>query len=482
MHQYAAALSQGACAVAGVPARWDEGAPANERDVYAQRSGRRASPGHHHAGAPVPEHSLVKSSRRRRVGFAAALLVTVAGVAAAAATPAVQVSRGAVAVPRGSTDDVGALEIMTSSAVTYTLANVGDTVLSVIDVGLLAPLNGGCTVTTNPAGTTVAAGGTTTVTIAVRADAPGPAGCTVRIVSDEPQQLYSFTLRGTAAAGGAPEFELTRGAVVLADGDWVSDVPAVAGVEVFETLTVKNRGTAPLLVPVAEITAEMGASCVLASAAAFDVPPGGSVDLRISITRSGAEDLECALHIQSNDADENTTVVRITSRRGGTHFEVYVNDARVQSLSAAELDDPTKAIDPGFQTSHVVRIVNTGAEPLFEYFVDVVDGATPCQASETDPFATRLVFPGGETDYGIVNMFVEARGPLESDLCVIDVVHSEATRQHFYVTIKRPLGAPEPCGCAAGAAGAAWPPLALLAIAIGARRRCYVARSRSATR
>jgi len=418
----------------------------------------------------VESTRTVTPSSKLRIAILAVVLVTVAGVGAAAAAPRVQVSRAGTAVPAGSTDDVGALPVMMQNPVTYTVTNVGDAALQVIDVGVLTPLNGGCALTVNPAGTTVNVGASTTLTVSVRPDAPGPAGCTVRIVSNEPQQLYSFTVRGTAGASGEPELEVTRGAEVLADGAVVGGVAAQAGVAAIETIAVKNVGTAPLAVTLVEVSAQEGATCTLTTPAAFGVQPGGSADARISITRTGAADLECTLAIQSNDADENPTIVRFTSRPAGTHFEVYLNDVRVQPVAEADLGDRTKAINPGFQTSQVVRVVNTGADDMFEVFAAIGGPGTSCDESEQEPFTSWPVFPAGASESAVVNVYSEPRGPLEQSICVIDIMHSEDTRQHFYVTINRPARTPAR-GCSAGGDGAGWPSLALVAVAWCARRR-----------
>jgi hypothetical protein len=229
-------------------------------------------------------------------------------------------------------------------------------------VDLTAPLNGGCAVSAGP-GSPVAAGASTTFTISVRADAAGPAGCRVRVVSNEPQQLYSFTLRGTAAAG-SPELEVTRGSQTIPNEGVVDAVSVPPGTTALEALTINNVGTAPLDVSATNVLAQTGASCTVTSPTSFSVQPGGATNVQLSITRNGTDDFSCKLELRSNDADEDPTVVSLTSLIRGSRFQVFVNDVPVQSVPESALDDRTRAIDPLFQTSHVVRIVNTGTEDL----------------------------------------------------------------------------------------------------------------------
>lgn len=393
------------------------------------------------------------------------LLSSIAGVSAATAAPMVALTRDGTAVPRNATDDVGSLPVQSSRQVTYTVTNVGDRELMVIDVGLSSPLNGGCSVSSSPS-SAVAVGASTTFTIDVRADAAGPAGCGVRIVSTEPQQLYSFTLRGTAASG-SPEIEVTRGAQVIPNEGVADAVSAPPGTTTPAELTIRNLGTAALDVTATSIVQEIGATCAVTSPAAFSIAPAGATNVQLSIARTDSPAFSCKLEIRSNDADEASTVIRVTSLSQTTGFQVFVNDEPVESVPASALDDASQAIDPSFQTAHVIRVVNTGTADLFEFFVDLTG---PCEESATDPFAPRPVFPSADTEQGVVNLFSERRGPLEPDICIIDIAISGSEPQHFYITIKRPLRSGDR-GCSAGSGGAGGLALGGCAAALIARRR-----------
>ena len=386
------------------------------------------------------------------------LVVLIFGIGGARAAAGVQVRRDAVAVPVNSTDDIGPIATMTPVPVTYTLANIGDAELSVIDLHVFSPLNGGCSVSVNPSGTTVAPGSSTTFEITLRADVAGPSGCTVRIVSNEPRQLYPFTLRGTATdLATAPEVEVGRGAVTLADGDAVI-VDAPAGMEFIDDVTVRNLGDATLLVGPVEVTAQTGATCTLVSAAVTPVLPGQAVPFRLAITRADTAPWTCDLTIQSTDADEPRIVVRFTSTRPGPHLRVLVNGAAVTSVAPADVDNPVAAIQPGLQTAHALTLQSVGTAALTGVGITA---SGPCQVTTDVP---PSIAAGGAA----MTTVLLYRDP-DGGICVLEIASADVERPRFLVTIAVPrAGASR--GCSTGGAAGGWGVALALALAVIARR------------
>ncbi|MCC6151569.1 MAG: choice-of-anchor D domain-containing protein [Planctomycetes bacterium] len=128
--------------------------------------------------------------------------ITVQGTGVLA--PEIDIQR-TVAIPSGGADNVTGAEQGVAMVLTYTIENLGSSVLTLGPapvVNFLGPTNCGVTVS-QPAVTTLAPGNTTTFTVTVTPTSAGGFSVTINVINDDADEApYSFLINGTAAASG----------------------------------------------------------------------------------------------------------------------------------------------------------------------------------------------------------------------------------------------------------------------------------------
>lgn len=156
--------------------------------------------------------------------------ITVQGTGVLA--PEIDIQR-TVAIPSGGADNVTGAEQGVAMVLTYTIENLGSSVLTLGPapvVNFLGPTNCGVTVS-QPAVTTLAPGNTTTFTVTVTPTSAGGFSVTINVINDDADEApYSFLINGTAAAsgnGGGDEGD-DEGCTTGENSRWAVTLPLLA--------------------------------------------------------------------------------------------------------------------------------------------------------------------------------------------------------------------------------------------------------------
>lgn len=132
---------------------------------------------------------------------------------------------GGGSVADGGTDALGTRERLATVTRSYTITNDGDAAatLGTVTAGT------GLTITANPSGTTIAAGGTATLTVSVDTSDEGSINAAVSIPSDDATTPYNWTVTATVTDTTAPVLQRIEasGSTVTLIYDEVLDVGSV---------------------------------------------------------------------------------------------------------------------------------------------------------------------------------------------------------------------------------------------------------------
>jgi hypothetical protein len=270
---------------------------------------------------------------------------------------------------------------------TFTVENVGAAALTLnTQIGLPA----GYTLVTAPAAT-VAAGGSTTLTVRLDASAPGTAsGSLVLTNNDGNENPYELALTGVVQA---PEIRvLLSGGANLPDGTGqIAFGVTPIGTAVDRTLTIENTGA--LSLTLGEVLLPTG--FVLITAPAASLAPGESTTLTIRMTAAAEGVFGGTLSFATNDPDEDPFDFAVSGEAQGARV-------RVTSSGGPEIADGTGAFDFGStaEGSPVTRtfvIENTGLLPLDlgtptvpQGFTLVTPPASSVQPGASTSFTVRL--------------------------------------------------------------------------------------------
>ncbi|BDG01306.1 choice-of-anchor D domain-containing protein [Anaeromyxobacter oryzae] len=220
--------------------------------------------------------------------------VSLSGTGVAAPAPSIALSPSTLAL--------GTVTVGSSASLTTQVKNAGTAPLNVTAANL-------CTGTSaefawSPAAPfTVAAGGSTTVTVSYKPTAAGTdSGCIAFTSNDTANPQVSLSVSGTGQAAAAPKIAVAP--TSLAFGNVTVGSPSS------KTFTISNSGTASLTGTVA---AAAGTSAEYAfSPATINVAAGGSQVVTVTYTPTGTGTDSGALAVASNDTTSPTVSVSLS--------------------------------------------------------------------------------------------------------------------------------------------------------------------------
>ena len=222
----------------------------------------------------------------------------------------------------------------TSGAQTVTISNDGDAPLWIVAATRTGANTGDFS---NPGGTctpfpkNVSPGGTCTLTVTFTPSVSGARTAALQLNTNDPSAA-DIPLAGT---GTKPQIGVDPGSILFDD-------QLAGSVSGGRTLTVRNTGTAPMSLSVAELTganpgefAIAGGDCLPLPAT---VPAGGSCSLTITFGPTGAGGRLAAIHLVS---DGGTTDVPI----GGTGTAPADTAGQAQTGTPSAEDAPDEVVD-----------------------------------------------------------------------------------------------------------------------------------------
>ncbi|MFO1441125.1 MAG: choice-of-anchor D domain-containing protein [Verrucomicrobiaceae bacterium] len=235
--------------------------------------------------------------------------------------PEIRVTRGLADVVDGSALQVTDAPSGGSSQTVLTITNTGTTALS----GIAATLSGTHAAEyslTGPVVTTLAAGESTTITIAFTPAAAGQRTAALSITSnDADENPYDIALSGIYAS---PEIAVEQPVGTnLTDGSGSLSLPTtnVGSSSAATTFTIRNAGSADLSgISITKDGSHPGDFSV--STPPASITPGGSATFTVTFSPALGGTRTAAIHITSNDADENPFDISLTATGNGPEIGV----------------------------------------------------------------------------------------------------------------------------------------------------------------
>ncbi|MFN8416094.1 MAG: glycosyl hydrolase family 8 [Cytophagaceae bacterium] len=237
---------------------------------------------------------------------------TVNGTATAAPSSEINIKQGINNIASGTGNQIFPSVVAGTSGtpLTFTIENTGAAALTVGAISLSGTDASSFTVT-QAVTTTVAAGSTTTFTIAFNPATAGLKNATVSIVnSDSDENPYTFTLTGTATAAPAPEINVKQVSTSIVSGGTFDFGSSDIGVGNTLTFTIENIGSAALTI--GTISSSSPEFTVTQATSTSINGPSGTATFTITFTPTSAGAKSTSISIVNNDSDENPYTFTVT--------------------------------------------------------------------------------------------------------------------------------------------------------------------------
>lgn len=245
-----------------------------------------------------------------------------------------------------SARDFGFADVGNSTQLTFTIRNAGTANLT----GLAASF-AGTNASDFSAGafgaTTLAPAASTTVTVTFMPDAVGARSGILRIASnDRDENPFDINLTGF---GGTPDIEVEESGQILVDGGSITfdDLLTGGGTSTSVTLTIRNTGTVVLSNLATSIDGANAAEFSVSALGATTLNPNEDTSLTITLTPAAAGTKTAALHIASDDPDENPFDINLS----GVQIESTTMESWAESFGLTGDDALPTADGDGDQIS-----------------------------------------------------------------------------------------------------------------------------------
>lgn len=230
-------------------------------------------------------------------------------------TPEIDVERNSNAIADPGTDTVTGALAGQPTVLTYIVTNNGTTDLTITTVVISNLINCSANVTSNPANT-VTPTNSTSFQITVT---PGVAAFSFDFDinnDDVDENPYDIAVSGNATA--APEIDVSKGAVPVADGASDTIANPRTGIPNTVTYTISNNGTSDLSVSGVSIGGLSNCTANVTSTPAGTVTPGNSTSFMVEFTPTADGPFSFTIAIANDDANENPYDINVNGTAATT--------------------------------------------------------------------------------------------------------------------------------------------------------------------
>jgi hypothetical protein len=316
---------------------------------------------------------------------------------AVATNPDIAVEQpAATGIADGGSRDFGAVNVGSNTSLTFTIRNSGAANLTGLTITLDGANSSEFSVTANPTAP-VAPAGTTTFTVQFAPTGTGVRTAALHIASNDPDENpYDITITGTGV--GVPEIAVEQPAATgIADGGSRDFGSVNLGSNTSLTFTIRNSGSGNLTGLVITKDGANSADFTVTANPTAPVAPAGTTTFTVQFAPAAAGARTAAIHIASNDADENPYDITLT----GTG--VAVPEIGVEQPAATGIADGGSrdfgSVNIGSNTSLTFTIRNSGTANLTGLTI-TQDGANSAEFSVTaNP--TAPLAPAGTTTFTV---------------------------------------------------------------------------------
>ena len=284
----------------------------------------------------------------------------------------------------GDDTDFGSVEVVGATQTkTYTIQNVGSATLNLTSTPIVkvgGANAGDFTVTTQPAGATIAAAANRTFVVTFNPSAAGLRSAIVTIAdNDSNENPYNFTVQGTGST--SPEIQVTEddGTTDIADtsaaaGDRDFGSAQVSADSVVRTFIIKNVGSSVMaLTGSPRVTSDDPQFAITTQPSAASIAANGQLTFQVTFTPTAAGVQGATLTITNDDPDggEGTFTFDVTGTGTVAPEIVLRGDSALIDIASGD-STPTTTDETDFGSANITgatvvktfRIYNTGTDDL----------------------------------------------------------------------------------------------------------------------
>uniref|UniRef100_UPI000806940E autotransporter domain-containing protein n=2 Tax=Tritonibacter mobilis TaxID=379347 RepID=UPI000806940E len=287
------------------------------------------------------------------------------------ASPEIDLQRpAATSLADGGTDAQGSVAVGVQQVLTYTVENTGTATLTLSGTpSSTAASNVSVDSISAPGTSSLAAGASTTFTVAYTPTAAGAFSFELDVDSDDADEgTYDLTISGTAT--GSAEIGVgssSGGNLEDGDTDTIPGTPSAGSANVI-TYTFTNSGSDTLNITTPTVAGNISNETNvvvngLTLASNTVASGGGTTTLEISYTPQASGAYSFDLQVANTDADESLFNITVAGAASGTP-EIEVSSSASGALSDGGTDSIAGAITPGTATSVTYTITNSGTDVL----------------------------------------------------------------------------------------------------------------------
>ncbi len=314
----------------------------------------------------------------------------------ATTAPELDISRGGVAVADGGTDSVAGTTAGVATGLSYSLINSGTAALSITTPVSISGVSN-CSVSVGQPGNSVAAAGGTVMTLSVTPNAPGAWSFVIAVTNtDANESPYNWTVGGSAGgAAAAPELDISRAGIAIADGGSESVTGTTAGSATTLSYALVNSGAGGLSITTPVSISGASNCSVSVGQPGTSVAAGGTTVMVITVTPNAPGAWNFTIAVTNTDANESPYNWTVGGNAGGVAAAPELDISRAGIAIADGGSESVTGAIAGSATTLSYALVNSGAGGLSITTPVSISGASNCSVSVGQPGTS--VAAGGTT-------------------------------------------------------------------------------------